>query len=146
MIGSLSQTELTEVSALCPRLYEAVGWSPDRVPDWDAFRDCCHAQATLVPMGSGAANPIPLEAFIEGMEAQRTSGALVQLAERELANSVEGFGNLATVRSTFVAEIDGVERRGVTYAIIVREGAAWKIISTAWENESEGRPLPQQYL
>lgn len=146
MGARLSQTDIADIAALCPRLYEAVGWNEQRLPNWDEFRRCCHDQATLVPMGSGEANPIPLESFIEGMEGQRSSGALRQLSEIELGNAVEGFGNLASVRSTFEATIDGQSRRGVTYALIVRQAGRWVILSVAWENETEEGTLPAEYL
>ena len=146
MTAGLSNQDVAEIAALCPRLYEAVGWNEERVPDWDEFRRCCHDQATLIPMGSGEATPIPLETFIAGMEEQRTSGALARLSESELANSVEGFGNLASVRSTFVASIDGQDRRGVTYARMVRQSGRWAILRVAWENETDERALPAEYL
>jgi hypothetical protein len=142
----LSETDRDEIAALCPRLYAAVGWNPGRAPDWDAFRACCHAQAVLVPMGSGTASPIPLETFIAGMEGQRTSGGLATLSEVEIGNAVQGYGNLASVRSTFVATIDGVARRGVTFAHVVREEGRWVILTAIWENEREDAPLPAALL
>jgi hypothetical protein len=146
MADGLSEQDILEIRSVCPRLYDAVGWGEDRTPNWEEFRRCCHMEAVLVPMGSGAASPIPLETFIEGMEQQRTSGALIALSERELGNSVQGFGNLASVRSTFSATIDGVERRGVTFALLVREDGRWVIISVAWENERDDRPLPADFV
>lgn len=141
-----SAAEVEAIGSVCPRLYEAVGWGEGRAPDWAAFRDCCHPNILLVPMGSGAAAPIGLEAFIDGMEAQRTSGAVRELREVEVGRAIEGYGNLASVRSTFVATIDGVERRGVTFAHLVREGERWVIVATAWENEREGEPLPSELV
>jgi hypothetical protein len=138
----LSETDLDEIAALCPRLYAAVGWGPGRAPDWETFRACCHGQAVLVPMGTGTASPIPLETFIAGMEEQRTSGAVTTLGEEEIGHSVEGYGNLAGVRSSFVATVDGAARRGVTFAHIVREEGRWVILTAIWENEREDAPLP----
>ncbi|MEO7602401.1 MAG: hypothetical protein ABIS39_03940 [Sphingomicrobium sp.] len=146
MGASLSDTDVADIAALCPRLYEAVGWDEQRAPNWDEFRRCCHGQATLIPMGSGEATPIPLETFIESMMGQRSSGAVKQLSESELGNAVQGFGNLASVRSTFVATIDGQSRRGVTYALVVRQANRWVILSAAWENETEEGALPAEYL
>lgn len=142
----LSQTDIDEIAALCPRLYAAVGWGPGQAPDWALFRSCCHGQAVLVPMGSGAASPIPLETFIAAMEEQRTSGALAALSEEEIGGAVEGYGNLASVRSSFVATMDGVSRRGVTYAHIVRDEGRWVILAAIWENEREDAPLPAALL
>ena len=146
MSGNLSQGELAEIGSVCPRLYEAVGWDGGQAPDWDAFRACCHPGALLVPMGSGAAAPVGVETFIAGMEEQRTSGAVGELREVELGHSVQAYGNLANVRSTFLATIDGVERRGVTFAHLVRDGGRWVIVAVAWENESEERPLPGEFI
>ena len=145
-MGILSESDRGEIAALCPRLYAAVGWSPGQAPDWDTFRACCHDQAVLVPMGSGTASPIPLETFIAGMEGQRTSGGLTALSEVEIGNAVEGYGNLASVRSSFIATIDGAARRGVTFSHIVREEGRWVILTAIWENEREDAPLPAALL
>lgn len=144
MGGRLTAEDIEAIGAVCPRLYASVGWGEGKAPDWEAFRACCHPDILLVPMGTGAAAPLGLEAFIGGMEGQRTSGALRELEEIEIARAVTGYGNLASVRSTFVARIDGNERRGVTFAHLVRDGERWVIIATAWENEQEGEPLPTE--
>lgn len=145
MSAVLSPEDVEEIGAVCPRLYAAIGWGEGKAPDWATFRACCHPDVLLVPMGSGAPTPIGLEAFIAGMEAQRAGGGLRALSEVETARAVEGYGNLASVRSTFAATIDGVARRGVTYAHLVRDGGRWVIIATAWENEREGEALPAAF-
>jgi hypothetical protein len=93
-----------------------------------------------------AALRLRLDAFIAGMEEQRTSGALGSLSEREIANEATVYGNLAAVRSTFVASIEGADRRGVTFATIVREQGRWLILTAAWENEDPEQPLPNHLL
>jgi hypothetical protein len=139
----LSSTDIEQIAAVLPRLYAAVEWNAERAPDWAAFRDCCHPQVLFVPMGSGVATPIALEPFVAGMEEQRGSGAVQTLREVETSCAVEGYANLASVRSTFTAMIDGAERRGVTFAHLVREqDGRWLIVAAAWENEQDGEPLP----
>jgi hypothetical protein len=142
----LTERDLAEIGAVCPRLYGAVGWGAGKAPDWDVFRRCCHRQAVLVPMGGGAAAPIPLDSFIAGMEEQRRSGAIATFDEIELGHEIQGYGHLASVRSSFVATIDGVARRGVTFAHLVREGDGWVILNAAWENEREEQPLPAHLI
>ena len=138
-----SPADVDEIAAVLPRLYAAVEWNEARAPDWDGFRACCHPQVLFVPMGSGAATPIGLEPFIAGMEAQRETGAVRALREIETSRAVEGYGNLASVRSSFTAMIDGAERRGVTFAHLVRDAdGCWLIVATAWENERDEEPLP----
>ena len=145
MSARLNEQDIAEIGEVCPRLYAAVGWSDGKEPDWSAFRDCCHPEILLVPMGSGAPTPTGLEPFIAGMEGQRRSGAVKELREIEVGRSVSGYGNLASVRSSFLATIDGQERRGVTFAQLVRHEGRWRIIATAWENERDDEPLPDEF-
>ena len=79
MANSVSETGPDGAAGVLPLLYESVGWGDGRSPDWDSFRACCHPSCLLAPMGSGSAAPLNVEQFIEGMEAQRTSGALESL-------------------------------------------------------------------
>lgn len=143
---ALGKAELDEIGSALPRLYEAVGWGEGKTPDWAAFRACLHPKAMLVPMGSGAAAPLPVEDFIAGMEEQRTSGAVQTLREIELGRKVEVYANLASVRSTFLASIDGGDRRGVTFAHLVRDNGRWVILSAAWENERDDEELPAEFI
>ena len=65
-----------------------------------------------------------------------------------------------TLHSRFAEEIDtildaleaggelpaGIDRRGVTFAHLVREEGRWLILAAAWENEREGAPLPADLI
>lgn len=142
MRGGITDNDLTEILALCPRLYAAVGWNPEQAPDWESFRACCHPQAILAPLSGGSAATIAIPDFVDAMTAQRASGDLVDFSEVELGRHVEAFGNVASVRSSFTAVMNGAERRGVTFAQIVRHEGRWLILSAIWDNEAEGRPVP----
>ncbi len=145
-MGGITDKDLDDILALCPRLYEAVGWNPAKAPDWSTFRTCCHPQATLAALSSGAAMPIPIEAFITAMDEQRAAGALVDFSEDEIARHVEAFGNVAGVRSSFVAVMNSETRRGVTFAHIVRHEGRWVILSATWDNEDEGKTIPASLI
>ena len=144
--GGISEVDVRELLAICPRLYEAVGWHAGKQPDWATFRSCFHPDAILAPMSGGAATVIEVETFIQGMHAQLAAGELKTFSERELANHVEAFANIASVRSTFVASMNGVERQGVTFAQMVRHSGRWVILSVVWDNESPGTPVPANLL
>ncbi|QIB66461.1 hypothetical protein [Kineobactrum salinum] len=145
MNTGITDDDLKAIKALCPRLYAAVGWGAGTLPDWQAFRACCHPQAVLAPLSSGSASTIGVESFVAAMEEQRASGTLTDFSETELANSVEAFGNVASVRSSFVTVLNGEQRRGVTFAQIVRHDNNWLILSAIWDNESETLQLPADF-
>lgn len=142
----ISPEDRKAILALCPKLYASVEWEAEKAPDWNAFRSCCHVAAILTPLSGGMAQPMAIETFIAGMDEQRNSGALNALCEVELASEVEAFGNVANVRSSFVATMDGVARRGVTFAHIVRDNGQWVILSAIWDNEDEERIVPEMML
>lgn len=140
--GGISESDRRELLALCPRLYAAVGWQEGKQPDWTVFRSCFHPEAILAPMSSGVAATIKLETFIQGMQAQLAAGELKTFSEWEVAHHLEAFAHIADVRSTFVASMNGVERKGVTFAQMVRHDGRWVILSVIWDNESPGVPVP----
>jgi hypothetical protein len=145
-MSGVTDTDLDDILALCPRLYDAVGWNPDKAPDWETFRACCHPAATLAALSSGAASPISVEMFVTAMNEQRASGALSDFSETEIARHVEAFGNVAGVRSSFVAEMNGESRKGVTFAHIVRHEGRWVILSAIWDNEADGKNMPASLI
>jgi hypothetical protein len=145
-MSGITDTDLDDILALCPRLYAVVGWDAEKAPDWDIFRACCHPDATLAALSSGAASPIPVEVFIAAMNEQRATGALADFSEVEIARHVEAFGNVAGVRSSFIAEMNGERRRGVTFAHIVRHEGRWVILSAIWDNEGDGKTIPASLI
>lgn len=145
-MSGITDTDLDDILALCPRLYAAVGWNAQKAPDWDTFRACCHPAATLAALSSGAASPIPVETFVVAMTEQRATGALTDFSEVEIARHVEAFGNVASVHSSFIAEMNGEKRRGVTFAQIVRHEGRWVILSAIWDNEDDGKIIPASLI
>ena len=146
MPGGITDNDLEAIGALCPRLYTAVGWNAGKAPDWDVFRACCHPEATLAALSSGAASPIRVETFVAAMNEQRASGTLTDFSETEIARHVEAFGNVAGVRSSFVAVMNGETRRGVTFAQIIRHEGRWVILSAIWDNETDEKILPASLI
>lgn len=144
--SGISESDLRELLALCPRLYAAVGWQAGKQPDWERFRACFHPNAILAPLSSGVASVIGVETFIQGMQAQLAAGDLKSFSERELANHIEAFSNIANVRSSFVATMNGVDRKGVTFAQMVRHAGRWVILSAIWDNESPGVAVPAHLI
>ncbi len=76
------------------------------------------------------------------MQGQISGGELNSFSERELSHHIEAFGNIANVRSSFVAAMNGVERKGVTFAQMVRHAGRWLIWSAIWDNESADAAVP----
>jgi len=66
---------------------------------------------------------------------------------RELSRHTEHFGNMAQIRSAYVAESDGVEMgHGVFFFRLVRVQETWRINSMGGQLASDENPLPPQFL
>jgi hypothetical protein len=69
--------------------------------------------------------------------------------ERELGHSVQRFGNVATVLSSYegkVASTGKVITRGVNIFQLYFDGKRWWVLSMVWDEERPGNPIPPELL
>ena len=128
------------------QMMAALTWSPDQAPDWESFRKLFHKDARLVPAARPAA-PIPVETFIDRMQAQRDNGSLADFREDHVALTGQIFGNVATVFQTYRTVINkGTPGYGISAMIGVFDENDWRCISMAWDSQSAEEPIPQRYM
>jgi hypothetical protein len=70
--------------------------------------------------------------------------------EREISRDTQEFGRMANVISTYgisdAMENTDYTARGVTVFQLVEHGDRWWILSTMWQREGPGLPLPEHLL
>jgi hypothetical protein len=69
--------------------------------------------------------------------------------ERELAHTVQRFGNVATVLSSYEgknASTGKVVTRGVNIFQLYFDGKRWWILSMVWDRETPANPIPAELL
>jgi len=121
---------------------EAISWAEGSEPNWRAFFGPYLDGAVLCPSARPATTVTP-DAFQARLDAQRGSNALRSLDEKPLGTTVQVFGNVAVVMSAFEARANGGEPgRGVNAYLCVKDGAEWKVVAVAWDNESATVKLP----
>ena len=131
-----------ELRVLAAGGLQAISWREGTTPDWKAFFAPYVDGAVLCPSARPATTTTP-DAFRSRMEAQRESQALRSLEEKPLGTTVQVFGNVAVVMSAFEACVTGgAPSRGVNAYLCVKDGAVWKIVAVAWDNESATVTLP----
>jgi hypothetical protein len=142
----MSMKDKEELERLGRMMMSALSWSTAEAPNWDSFRSLFHRDARLVPAARPAA-PVPLEAFIDRMDGQRSSGALPDFREEHVAMKVHVFGNVATVLQTYQTIINkGAPGYGISAMTWIRENGVWLCMSMAWDAVSEDKHVPQEYL
>jgi hypothetical protein len=69
--------------------------------------------------------------------------------EREIGRSVDHFGNIAQVFSSYASFRDGEEEpfmRGINSIQLIDLGSRWAIVSIFWDSERPDNPIPDEYL
>lgn len=71
----------------------------------------------------------------------------VHLEEKQLKFSIESFGSIAHLWSTYAVLIDGKQvARGINSIQAVMISGGWKVLGILWQAESPAVPLPQSSL
>jgi len=131
-------------------VYEVIS-GPAGTRDWVRFRSLFAGGARLITMrartdGTAAAAVMTPDDYSTraGANFQKTA-----FYESELARRVEAFGNIAHVFSTYESRRAPGEKpfaRGINSFQLVKEGAAWKVMTILWDSETASQPIPQKYL
>ncbi len=140
-----SEAEM-ELRALGQKMMAALSWTSTQAPDWDTFRSLFHVDARLVP-AARPVTPIPVEAFIERMEAQRMNGSLADFKEAQLSLTVHVFGNVASVFQAYSTVVnEGKPGQGISAMVWVNDGGRWQCINMAWDAETPDKHISVRYL
>jgi len=132
-----------EILSILQKLYQALNWDESTKPDWNSFSDCFHATARLYP-SARPVEALDVDTFVGRMDGQRSNGNLATFAETMLGEDIQVFGNVAVAFSAYETVINGDRKsRGLNAFHLGRDDGTWKILSLAWDNETDEQPLPE---
>lgn len=137
------------VDSVVHAVYAAIS-GPAGGRDWARFRGLFAEGARLISMRSTADGPAP-QVMSPDDYAKRAGANFEKNAfyEAELAGRMETFGAIAHVFSTYESRRAPGEKpfaRGINSFQLVKEGAAWKVMTILWDSEKEANPIPEKYL
>lgn len=136
-------------------LYQSICFAKGENPTFASLRALFLPQALLINNNDSAAPVVmSVEAFIEAVQTALTSGGLEEFHEREIARTIEIFGNIAHVFSTYEARFDWASQEPFSIGIntiqlvkiVVNDAEEWRVSSMAWNDQTPERPIPAQYL
>ena len=144
--------DVASVDAIVAAAYAVISGDAGAARDWDRFRSLFHPTARMVatvrtPDGAARVRVLTPEDYIA-----RSGPILTRdgFHEREIARTVETYGQIAHVFSTY----DGRRKtsdpaplvRGVNSFQLLHDGSRWWVLNLAWTQESAAQPLPARYL
>ena len=128
-------------------VYKLVSGPAGQQRDWDRYRSLYRPDARLITQDtSGRSYEMTVEDYI------RNYGPLFAdrgIAEEQIWQQQLRFGNLVHIWSTYQYHwLDDESDRGrgiASFQVLFEEGR-WRIASLVWQMESDGNPLPKEYL
>ncbi len=138
--------------ALVGRLYQLISGPAQHDRNWDAVRELFLPDARLyselhLPDGEPQSGTWTVEQFCEAASAEYQVDGFW---EREIANTIEEFGNVAHVWSTYETRVGSAESppivRGINSIQLLRREGRWWITSIAFHVERGSEGIPHRYL
>jgi ketosteroid isomerase-like protein len=139
------RADVVAIEALVARQFASLSWAPGKPPDWEAFAADFYPDAALYPAARPAKRQT-VEAFVERMKGLAAT-SLCSFNETVLGTEVRVFGNVAVALAACeIIENEAGVSRGVEALLLAKEEGRWRIVSQAWDNESESKPIPARLI
>jgi Domain of unknown function (DUF4440) len=130
------------IEAIIERQFASLGWSPSRSAGWQAFAADFFPDASLYPAARPARRQT-VDAFVERMKG--LGRKLRSFRESVLGTEIHIFGNVAVaLAGCEITENDAEVSRGVEALLLIKDEGTWRIVSQAWDTESETKPIPER--
>jgi hypothetical protein len=154
--------DAASMDAIVKALYDGVSHAPGKDGDWAKLRAIFAPGARLTPpkRPTGEFAFLTPEEFIDRVSkgiasrnAQGSGGAGggdKGFSEREVARRTDCFGNVCQLFSTYESRYTAADpkpfTRGINSIQLLKDGNRWWIANVVWDQESEGKQIPAEYL
>lgn len=144
--------DVASIEAIVHALYDVISGAAGEPRDWDRMRSLFAPGARFIPTrGTDATGRSYLFWTIDDwMAGARGLFERTGFFERELHATVEQYGNIAHVFSTYDSKRAASDpepfARGINSIQLWNDGNRWWVMSIFWEGESPGNPIPAKYL
>ena len=147
-----SPADVASIDAIIAALYDVISGPAGQNRDWNRFRSLFTAGARLIIAAPSREGRVParsmsVEEYVTGADPMLKRDGFW---EREIANRVERYGNVAHVFSTYESRRTSPDSapfsRGINSIQLITNGERWWVVTILWDFERPGNPIPQQYL
>lgn len=150
LISSPVTAQDAAVDNIVSDLYESISFDKDKDPDYQKFKSLFTKGAQLISVRDTSSYQLTPASYEKMMAEQRSSGKLLSFMEEELHRTMDQFGNIIQVFSTYQTHLKtpnaSDSARGINSIQLIKKNGKWKIASIVWYRESEDHPIPKKYL
>ena len=142
-------TELESLDQLTQDLYAAISFRSGEAPDLERLPSLFLLPGVLI--NNNGEEPViwDVAGFMETYRQQTAAGAVHSFMEEEITDRTELFGAIAHRFSTYQARFRGEPAEAVIQGInsiqFIKTGGVWRVVSIIWNDQQEGRPIPEEY-
>ena len=154
--ASIVRPDGSSVDAVIAALYESVSHGPEYEPSWARMRTLFLPAGRFIPPKRADAATFTIldfdgfqSFFMKATEAAKQRGDSPAFFEREVARTLDCFGNVCQAFSTYESRHAPADpkpfARGINSIQLVNDGRRWWIASVAWDTERPDNTIPAQY-
>ncbi|WP_445736768.1 hypothetical protein [Mariniflexile sp.] len=133
-------------------LYKVISGEKGAKRDWTLFKFLFHPDAKLITSGKDDDYKFQVR-YMKPDDYIKSSGKWMTdtgFIENEIHRTVDAYGNMAHVFSTFESFYSKTDEkpfmRGINSIQLLNDGKRWWIINIFWDNETYRNPIPRSYL
>jgi hypothetical protein len=143
--------DVRDMDSVLHALYDVISGTAGQKRDWDRMRSLFIPGAHLIPTakrptGEVSARTLSVDDYIARAEPFFQQEGFF---ESEVARSVEQYGHIAQVFSTYESRHEKNGKpfvRGINSIQLLNDGKRWWIVNIYWEGETPETPIPDKYL
>lgn len=148
----VDSTSVLTIDSTIKAFYAVISGAKETKRNWTQFKFLFKPDAKLIPSGEDKQGNYRVH-YMSPEDYIKSSGPwLIKNGyfEKELHRKTDGFGNIATVVSTFESFNNEADTepimRGIKNLQLVFDGLRWWIVNIHWAQETAGHPIPKTYL
>lgn len=133
-------------------LYAVISGEKGAKRNWDLFKYLFKPGAKLIPSGKNSEG-LHLVSYLSPADYVKKSEKWLKeqgFFEKEVYRTINTFGNIAQVFSTYEAYYSHTDEtpfmRGINSIQLLNDEERWWIINIFWNQETEDNPIPEVYL
>lgn len=141
---------LNKIEDVVKELYSTISFSQSSKMNMEKFKNLFKPDSRLIYFSKNSVEQLKLETFVIRLKDQIDKGNIKSFYEYELTKTIDEFGKIAHVFSTYEAK-DSPEnlkvlQRGINSIQMIFDDGRWWITSLMWFNEDSKYEIPEKYL
>jgi hypothetical protein len=127
------------IEFLLEKLYAVISFEESEEPDWAGLGEVFSKYARITRITPEGTDHLDPQSFLAMTRNLLEVGAYTSFYELEVARTVQQFGDIAQIWSTYETRRNRAAReplgRGINSIQLIREGGSWRVLGLLWDEQ-----------